>query len=615
MSYGTSHIAMKFDKSTILKKRRCLIALISCLLIWVLSGCVAKDVNNTMPVSRAGESKQETALKDYPDSDSAVTQTDKQKSSSSYIPPRVTWRPEFTIGDVRIEESETGLPKLRIGANLSARNGTVVLRDVIKKLAELKGFNVSWAHDVEQEALVDVDIQASDDFWIAVDNILRQLDYFFEFHDKTIVITYRETKRFTISTPYVKRSYGMTVGGNMAGTTAGKKDTMTSLTASNFVTTPEQGIDVWKEIENSIEKILLDYKPKAKKREMQKKETAESASTKYYGNKLDVVQRGSATERKKEYTHKEEETDSSQFYYSLDRSVGMVTVTASQSILKRISSYIEALNKRLKRQITIEAKIIEVDLDKSHSMGIDWSGLLKNSPFDATTIFGSDPTPVVTGYGVDEWGNIEPSEVSTFSELYPTGKFLHRFSLSPKSFTIILDALNEYGETRLLSNPKVVVTNGQPALFSVGEVRNYISRVSADYISDTSVFNYRVETDSILSGISFSVVPQIMDDEIILQITPIATALLEMQKVKFGGDTGVEMQLPRSQIRQMTSVVNVKNGEMLIIGGLIDSRKASKNSGIPYLENIPFLGHIIFGNESDSITRRELVILLRPTII
>lgn len=341
---------------------------------------------------------------------------------------------------------------------------------------------------------------------------------------------------------------------------------------------------------------------------------AESASTKYYGNKLDVVQRGSATEKKKETSSKEEETDSSQFYYSLDRSVGMVTVTASQSILKRISSYIEALNERLKRQITIEAKIIEVDLDKSHSMGIDWSGLLKNSPFDTTTIFGSDPQPVVTGYGVED-GWIVPSEVSTFSELYPTGKFLHKFSLSPKSFTIILDALNEYGETRLLSNPKVVVTNGQPALFSVGEVRNYISRVSADYISDTSVFNYHVETDSILSGISFSVVPQIMDDEIILQITPIATALLEMQKVKFGGDTGVEMQLPRSQIRQMTSVVNVKDGEMLIIGGLIDSRKASKNSGIPYLENIPFVGHIIFGNESDSITRRELVILLRPTII
>ena len=104
-----------------------------------------------------------------------------------------------------------------IGADISSNTGPVTLREIMKRLAVLKGMNVSWANDVDQGALVDVDIRAEDDFFESIDNLLRQLDYFHEVDGNSIIVKYRESKVYQLALPYMTPTYEISVGGNVLG--------------------------------------------------------------------------------------------------------------------------------------------------------------------------------------------------------------------------------------------------------------------------------------------------------------------------------------------------------------------------------------------------------------
>ena len=102
---------------------------------------------------------------------------------------------------------------VKVGARISSKS-KVALKDIMKPLASQKKLNISWASDVNQDALVDVDIQANDDFYKAIEHLLRQLDYFYEIEGSTLVIKYRETKQFQIAMPFTKQDFSTGTGGN-----------------------------------------------------------------------------------------------------------------------------------------------------------------------------------------------------------------------------------------------------------------------------------------------------------------------------------------------------------------------------------------------------------------
>ncbi|HSR36650.1 MAG TPA: type II and III secretion system protein, partial [Desulfurivibrionaceae bacterium] len=112
---------------------------------------------------------------------------------------------------------ETAEIKIPVGADISSTTGPVALRDILKRLAALKKMKVSWASDVDQSAMVDVDIKAEDDFFDAIDNILRQVDYYHEVKGNTIVVQYRQTKKFHVAMPFTKSTYETGVGGDVLG--------------------------------------------------------------------------------------------------------------------------------------------------------------------------------------------------------------------------------------------------------------------------------------------------------------------------------------------------------------------------------------------------------------
>ncbi len=500
---------------------------------------------------------------------------------------------------VASEETDNALSQeeekyaLKVGANITSTKGPQPLWDIVKRLGNLKGMSVSWASDVDQSVKVDVNIKADDNFFEALDNLLRQVDYFHEVQDNTIIIKYRETKRFYISLPNMKGTYTSTVGGNYLTDRAAASGTEGTVK----ITSDDNTFDIWQNVTDNLDVIMQQWATTA---ETAAAPVADTATPE--GNQ--AVDQGASAE-----THQRSHSGS---YYIVDKSVGLITVTAPRPMLKKVAYYLKNLKKELYRQVIIEAKIIEVYLQDNSKIGLDWSAVLKNFNLSGIVEFGSGGAlgqvyPQMDRPNKDGTPGYEP--------------FLSKVSLAAAPFNVMLNALNEQGDAKVLSNPKLTVLNGQPALISVGKDTAYIKTVTKNLDSGTgnsSSISYTAEVDNVVEGVAMGVVASIVDDHsVILHLTPITTDLIPVNGqdiyYKTFGD-GLEVGLPKVGIREMSTIVQVNNGEMLIIGGLIDSVESKTGDFAPILGDIPFIRYL-FGVEEKTMEKRELVILLTPRVI
>jgi len=477
-------------------------------------------------------------------------------------------------GKDTLEEEE--ITSIKVGASIRSTRGPQPIWDILKRLAALKGMNVSWASDVDQKVLVDVDISANDDFYDAIDNLLRQVDYFHEVQGNTIVVKYKETRRFHIAMPFTKQNYKTGTGGNLLGST----EESANIDGTIELKSDSNEFDIWKNIQENMDAIINTWNT--------------ASFTPSTGAAGDDTAADSATDTTEEDTSQlaTRQISTGGSMYIIDKPIGMVTVTAPRPLLDRLEVYFDTLRKQLYKQITIEAKIIEVVLEDASSMGINWSSVLKDFPISGTVAFGD--------------GGI----------VYPTpDKFVSTVSLSDASFTVFLNALKEEGETRILSNPKISVMNGQPALITVGQNVTYISRLESDLDTDTGTISSSVETERILSGIGMALTATVLEDkDIIMNLVPVASELAEIQKERIGGISGTELGLPVINVRELSTTVRVTDGDLLVIGGLISSTDDEQGEFAPVLGDIPLVKYL-FGYEEKLKRKRELIILLRPTII
>ncbi len=430
-------------------------------------------------------------------------------------------------------ELKGGRPYLPVGAEIISKEGKVPLNSVIKELASLRGFSVSWAEDVDQNKEVDVNIKPEDNFWSALNNLLRQLDYFYEVEEDTIIIKYKVSKTYHLAMPFLQEDFSTSVGGNLLGgeETEGKMKGEVKLEGKL-----EKPLNFWKQLEDNLKKIIGDS--------------------------------GS---------------------YVIDRPLGIITVTAPQKTHKKVSNYLQNLEKEIYKQVEIEAKIIEVRLDKTHQMGIDWSDVLQRT-FTGTIEFG---------------------------RLYHYEKFVKTITLNSQTFSVFMSALDTYGKTNVISNPKITLLNGHGATITVGENVTYINKVESTVDTETDVITYDVSTSNILSGIGLGVVANVINDkEVILYITPLTSELQEPIEYRTFGTTaqGAEVGLPRIKVKDIATLAKIKEGETLIIGGLIDKTKVKNEKKTPFLGDLPLLKNL-FTYVSEETISRELVILLRPRII
>ena len=173
--------------------------------------------------------------------------------------------------------------------------------------------------------------------------------------------------------------------------------------------------------------------------------------------------------------------------------------------------------------------------------------------------------------------------------------------------------MNEQGQATILSNPKLSVLNGQPSLMTVGRNTTYISAITSDTDGNTGTVTYTVDTNRALSGVGLALTANILENnEVILNLVPVTSELVE--PIEYRKIGGAEVGLPIINVREMSTTVRVKNGEMLVIGGLISSVEASDGTFVPGTSKIPFFKYL-FGFEEKTTRKRELIILLKPRII
>ncbi len=579
-----------------------------CMIVVILSGCAASRGG----LAGSPKTQQERARQSGPASHKKMARS--QASSRPATPP-ILWQPSFKVGDVQIEKNKLGLPRLKVGADIESQNGKVPLQKIIKALARLKGFTVSWNQDVNQDAPVDVDIHASDDFWSALDNILRQLDYFFKFKDNTLIIGYKETKTYQIAMPNISYRLTAAVGGNMLGGDTDTKNlgevSLSTVKRTNEDWSREKNrryvnrYDLWKEFRQNLDQILEIWKMENAQRRTLTSVT--QASREYQ-------ERGSAKTKET----KRPAVESSGWVgigggsYTIDESLGIVTVNASPSLQRRVARYINIFKSSLYRQVSIQIHILEVQLSKGSSKGIDWSKVLKDAARDSSLISGQ------IGYGKN--GIVYQAKSPEATAIRKGLHLIGKISLAPTSFKLLINALEEQGTVHTLSEPRITLLNGSPGLLTVGESVRYIREVTKDVSQGTgttgSTITYTAQTDDILSGLAFSVVCNILgNNDLVLYLTPVTSELKRPIEYRtFGPNKELEVGLPDVKLRQMSTMAKVRNNEFLILGGLIDETSSNNSSNVPLLGRIPLLKWV-FSNEIRSKNRRELVIILQPHIL
>lgn len=532
---------------------------------------------------------------------------------------------------------------IKVGANIRSTRGPQPLWDIMKRLASLKGMSVSWASDVDQSVLVDVDISAGDSYYAAIDNLLRQVDYYHEVNNSTIIIKYKETKTYHVAMPFTQQMYETSTGGNILGS----GEETSSIEGTIRLESKKNEFNIWKNIQNNLDAIIATWSTE--------EDAPDQIDTK------DKTADASADKKEDEATTVSRRRSSGKNSYTIDKPVGLITVNAPRPLQEIINSYLKKIKHELYKQVTIEAKIIEVQLQDDSTLGINWNLLLKSLSFGGT--FGvsksynkfseddisaglttSDTTTRITNssstsdythtsddsgtniYSVaadDSASNVvdnalkSAAEAATIITNSVANAASGTLNLANFNFADFLHALSEQGKTTILANPKLSVMNGQPALITVGRNITYIDSIESDVTTgDNAVINYTVNTERILSGVGLSLIPVIKDDnEIIMTIVPVTSVLEEpIEYRQFGGE-GAEVGLPIINVREMSSMVQVKDGEMLVIGGLISSVESTEGNNLfPGLADVPVLKYLT-GYETKVMQKRELIILLRPRIL
>ncbi|WP_417614491.1 pilus (MSHA type) biogenesis protein MshL [Oceanisphaera sp.] len=283
---------------------------------------------------------------------------------------------------------------------------------------------------------------------------------------------------------------------------------------------------------------------------------------------------------------------------------GLVSVRAAPDELALVEDFLTRAERQLKRQVVLEARIIEVELNDGYEQGIDWANL------QAGTGDNIGPEHRVTGGTVNPF----PGFLNPIANLIGGGAV---FNFTDGNFTAVVNLLQTQGEVNTLSNPRVTTSNNQKAVIKVGTDEYFVTNFTLNTTTSNGVVEQSpdIELAPFFSGISLDVTPQISDDnKVLLHIHPSVTEVTDGDKqIDFGGGS-ITLPLARSTVRESDTIVEARSGEMIIIGGLMQEKQRQMESGLPVLSKIPVLGNL-FKNRNLGTQKSELVIMLRPVVV
>lgn len=296
----------------------------------------------------------------------------------------------------------------------------------------------------------------------------------------------------------------------------------------------------------------------------------------------------------------------------INKNAGLITVTATAGQLNRLDTYLSDLQKKMQSQVLIDVKMYSVVFSDASSTGIDWSQLyaLQNvklgfdyantKNIDTTSVVGTNKLTTTTGVLFDTF-NATANNPSVFQ------------LSAAANLTEVIKFLKTQGDVYSLSNPKILTLNNQPALITAGTELFYSIDSSTTSVGATTaavVGNTRT-VSSVFSGVLLDITPEISSDgTIILRVNP---SISETASVISANNEKRTMP-PDLSRRQMSSVISVKDGGRVILGGLINTKNGLDSNKIPLLGDIPYLGYL-FKSENKTKKTEEIVIIIEPHII
>lgn len=503
-------------------------------------------------------------------------------------PKKVEAPPQEKLVDLMIpqKEEEKKIPEKLY--TFSARDAEV--RDILLAFSKESEYNI--VIDPELSGKVTLDLKRVT-LREALEAILTPIGWTYRIEGKFIHILkpQMETRLFTLNYIATKRSgkreiYASTGGGLQTAATVGQ--TVSSSPAgsrtgySDLISVDE--MDLWKEIQKGLEAIIFGTP-----------ETQEKGSNSETG----------ATS----FTR----VDKSGKRLIINKSTGMIMVTDYPNNLNRIATYLEAIEGSSHRLVTIQAKILEVILSDEHKEGINWK-VIEGLPRSINLAWGLTNRAGTTGYPGGTGGYLSTDSTSGMTidtpgifKIKPFGGILAIGAGGTEiALSDIMQAISEYGDVKVLSSPTISTLNNQKAIIRVGNQDVFF--ITGAVATQTTVTQI-IQPMTIDVGIILDVTPQIAEDgTIIMNIHPSITEKTG-EKVTPDGKT----TFPLLSVRETDTTVRVKEGQTIIIAGLMQEKNEESYIGVPGLQSIPLLGNL-FRYKAQKKRNSELVIMITPTL-
>ena len=295
---------------------------------------------------------------------------------------------------------------------------------------------------------------------------------------------------------------------------------------------------------------------------------------------------------------------------------GVVVVRAIPTELREVEAYLQASQLIAQRQVILEAKILEVELADGFQAGINWAGVFNEFTVGHTgggQVFeGESGRSDLQGAAFDlipGITNISGVPASAFGGVFS-------LALNGGDFTAFLELLQTQGNVQVLSSPRISTMNNQKAVIKVGTDEFFVTDVSTTTVTGTATTTTpNIELTPFFSGIALDVTPQISrDGDVMLHVHPSVSDVVDQQKNITIAGVDQTLPLARSTVRESDSVVQARSGQLVVIGGLMQTRERTQDAKTPTIGDLPLVGALFRQKRTEGV-KSELVILLRPIVI
>lgn len=302
----------------------------------------------------------------------------------------------------------------------------------------------------------------------------------------------------------------------------------------------------------------------------------------------------------------DENAEKKESYFTINRQAGVVIVHHYPDVLLEVAEFLEAVEGSVQRQVFIQAKILEVNLNEQYRLGVDWSQV---SPI--RIIHDGDPDifqGLTPGPGQPfNFSNTGGANGTLGTLAAGAGGFF--YGLSNTQISVLIDALGQQGNVSVLSSPKIATLNNQRAVIKVGTEDIFFLPIVIP-ATTTQASATQFVPSQITIGIVLDVLPQInMDGTVIMSIN---TSVSERAGERISPDG--QNRVPILDVRESNNVVMARSGQTIVIGGLMKNTRSRDNNEVPFLGKIPILGKL-FQYEANVDEKTELVIILTPKVM